>query len=586
MAARPKNMSMITVNGEKYWPTPHELDPGVPEDMVWHQYPYNSLWLSDPNWYDSLGQDAIAQRRIWAIPSEPDQVKAFEQLLVDMPDRALDMMFAAAVKGRPHVIRFLLEQGVKATPNKTEGDDETLVPFHAAAGNGHLDCVKIFIEEVGLSANTFDDLGGTAIMRASWKAQSPEVVRYLLEKGADITVRQKPHPGGEPGTSVFEFAAGGGNVECAKAILAKAQELGLNTSTLATPVALEAAAGTPNDEALGMLDLVLQVGGYPRQNSDGDWEGDIASLTDSKKDALETAFARASRQGQWSTLKPLFAYIDSREEDGSYHWKALRPETIESLLGGILSAVERDDEDHQAAFTYLHDIALSPESRLTTASLQEIRNSLLGDVFFHACEHGSHNMARFLSSQHEIDVNHLSRNVEPLFSSSLYTAAGSGHDKVVESLFSEQGGSLNIHKGTGKFINGPTPLWITVWNGHVSTVELLLCHGGPVEFIDEALTRGANSGRVIATAKKAFRSPVNLISEDVWTREHGALGETEITGLVWDDEGNQIHYVVLNADIAVLQQWDRIQLRKSDDELKSMEKDGRELKERPIASAQ
>lgn len=164
----PEIFSMITINGEEYMPTPHELNPEFAEDMVWTSFPYNSLFLSDPEWYDAQGQDQITQRRIWGVRSESAQIDQFRQLIHERPERALDMMFAAAAKGKPHVVRFLLEQGVKASAKGTDGDDMTLVPLHAAAYQGRFECVEILLEEGKLDVNTKDDMGGTALMRACW----------------------------------------------------------------------------------------------------------------------------------------------------------------------------------------------------------------------------------------------------------------------------------------------------------------------------------------------------------------------------------------------------------------------------------
>ncbi|KAF2184005.1 ankyrin [Zopfia rhizophila CBS 207.26] len=74
-------------------------------------------------------------------------------------------MFKAAVKGNTRVIEWLLEQGVD--PVKLTYD-ETLVPLHAAAYNGKLDCAKVLVEQAGMDVNSKDDIGGTPLIRAAW----------------------------------------------------------------------------------------------------------------------------------------------------------------------------------------------------------------------------------------------------------------------------------------------------------------------------------------------------------------------------------------------------------------------------------
>ncbi|KAI6081385.1 ankyrin repeat-containing domain protein [Hypoxylon rubiginosum] len=247
-------LGKITINGEEYLPTPHEVDPSEPEDKVWRTFPPNETYLSDPEWYDGLGQDPIVRRRIWAIPTEAGQIEQFRKLLTERPDRALDLMFAAAVKGKPYVLRFLLGKGVRATASEEAGDDLTLVPLHAAAAQGHLECVQILVEEAGLDVSTKDDLGGTPLMRACW-CEHPDIARYLLERGADITARQSHFPGGDKGAqpSAFEWGCASGNVACCDLLLRHAKERDIEAAELCTPLACVTAADKPNADEFKAL---------------------------------------------------------------------------------------------------------------------------------------------------------------------------------------------------------------------------------------------------------------------------------------------------------------------------------------------
>lgn len=585
MAPFPGGVSKVTINGEEYLPRPHEVNPELPEDMVWTQFPPNDLWLSDMDWYDAIGQDMITQRRIWAIPDEVGQVEAFRQLLSEFPNHALVMMFAVAAKGKPHILRFLLQQGVKATANEADGDDGSLVPLHAAAANGNLECVKVLIEEANLLPDTLDDLGGTPLMRACWK-KHPEIVEYLLTKGADIMIRQTADPEvDEQGTNAFEFAVGGGCIDCAKSLIKRAEQLNLNTSALATRTALAVAAALDDDDALEMLGFVLKLGNYPLAKPDGTWEGDISSLTDSRKNDLEDAFALAVRNGQIKSSRALFAYIASSKGDGSFNWDCLKEETTNALRVGIVILAGNNSQDSRDAFATLSDILLDQSSRFTTPELQVLKSQIVGDAFFWACHHGCLDMVRYISSRYEqIDVNYLSRGAKPHFCSSLYIAAGNGHDHVVEYLFNEHGGRPAIHLGNGMFANGPTALWTAVWGGHASTAELLLHYGGPVVHIDDALKASSTPMRVIVTATKAFRAPVKLVSWAAWTEEHATFDREKTTGKVYDAENNEASFVVLTIEKDGLELLNRIELRECDDQLRLIEKDGRELKPPPERS--
>lgn len=577
MMSRPTNLSKITINGEEYWPTPHEVNPNIPEDQVWTQYPPHELYLSDTEWYDAIGQDLIAQRRIWAIPSESGQVAAFEKLLADVPHRALDMMWAAALKGRPHVIRFLLGRGVRPMPVEANGDDVTLVPFHVAAAQGHLDCVKIFVEEARLPPDTLDDLGGTPLMRACFKSQ-PEVVRYLLSKGADLTVRQTASPDDSPGTSVFEFAAGGNSLACVKALLYRAQELEIEPYSLATPLALEAAAQSEEPE---MLDLMLELGKYPAVNRQGSDEQEDITLTDSMKEAIESAFLRALKAERWDSLKSLRPYIYSRSPEGSYNWTHLKDETLDALWNGILAAVENDGEGNQALLIFLGDILLQKNSRLLSPKFRERRSENIGDAFFWACRFGSVAMLRILSEKYEkVDVNYLSHRVAPLMSSGLYIAAGSGENEVVDYLFLEHGGLPNLHLGHGKFANGTTPLWVAIWNGRPETSKKLLGRRGPVSELDDSIRTATEFPvTVVMTATMDYRAPVRLYLQDRWNKLFGETnGTMEDKGRIQDANENHMSYLAMTLEKEDMEWWDKIELRKSDEELLAMETNGRECK--------
>ena len=341
-AIPPKDISMITINGEEYMPRPHEVDPTISEDMVWTQFPPSSCFISDPGYYDAMGQDLIVQRRIWAIPTESGQVDQFRQLLHERPGRALNMMFAAAAKGKLPVVRFLLDQGVKATANEAEGDDPSLVPLHAAAYQGRLECVKILMEEGKLRPDVLDDLRGTPLMRACW-GKHPEIVEYLLDAGADLSVRQIPPSEHDPGTNAFEFAAGSGCVQCARLLINHAEQLGIDTPKLVTSMSVAAAA---QSDDLDMLAFVLELGGYPRQDCHGNREGAISLLTDDMKEAIERAFQQTLRQGRCKALKTLFAYIDSRRDNGEYYWTYLKDETVNLLVEAFWQFARHDDEEH------------------------------------------------------------------------------------------------------------------------------------------------------------------------------------------------------------------------------------------------
>jgi ankyrin repeat protein len=582
----PEQFSMITINGEEYMPTPHEFNPELPKDMVWMGFERNSLFLSDPEWYDPLGQDLITQRRIWGVPSESGQLEQFRKLLHDHPKRALDMMFAAAVKGKAHVMRFLLEQGVRGTANKADGDDMSLVPLHAAAFQGHLECVKILMEEGKVDPNTKDELGGSPLMRAC-AGDHPDIAEYLLAAGADMRMIQTAHlsakyriiPDNEPATDALVFAAGSEALQCVKLLVKHAEEIGLNTTNLVTPLVLAVAAHT---NSLEILDFLLETGGYYQAKHDNQSENNISILTEPMKDAIEYSLLQCLSRSRYKSLKVLFTFFESRTEQGDYQWTSLKDKTLDTLDEALWQLASHNDDEHKEVFTFISDTVLAPNSHLTNPATQEKKETALHDALVRAAQHGHLEMMKLIESKHtNLNVNKLAHYNGAEYTTPLFMAAGLGHIHIIEHLFSTHGDQLNIHLGAGEFANGPTALWSAVSNGHVETVKLLLQKdGGPLESM-EPLARPTDVGeeiRIIVAATKDFRSSVRLLSETTWINEHGAVNEASLKGTVTEKSGMQTKYVVLDLKAGELAAWDSLQLRTSDGELLSIETKGRPLK--------
>ncbi|KAK6219302.1 hypothetical protein LQW54_002290 [Pestalotiopsis sp. IQ-011] len=132
-------------------------------------------------------------------------------------------------------------------------------------------------------------------------------------------------------------------------------------------------------------------------------------------------------------------------------------------------------------------------------------------------------MLRILSQKYEkVDVNYLSHRVAPLILSGLYIAAGS--------------------------------------DGRTKTAAEF-----PIS--------------VVMTATMDYRAPVKLYSEEKWRELYRKTdGTMEDKGRIKDAEENHMSYLVLNLEKEDMEWWDKIELRKSDEELLAMETNGRECK--------
>ena len=90
----------------------------------------------------------------------------------------------ATLNGKSEVVRFLLEKGADATLRDKHGR----TPLHFAAQYGHEVLCATLLEAQGVDVNAKDNDEWTPLHLASLKGNA-EVVRFLLEKGADATLR-------------------------------------------------------------------------------------------------------------------------------------------------------------------------------------------------------------------------------------------------------------------------------------------------------------------------------------------------------------------------------------------------------------
>lgn len=104
----------------------------------------------------------------------------------------------AASYGKVDALRFLYEKGAKVNlGRKTKEDQERLRKGGAtalmdAAQNGHLEVVKVLLDEMGADIKARDNMGRNALIRAFRNSDNSKVeiiTRLLLDYGADVNVR-------------------------------------------------------------------------------------------------------------------------------------------------------------------------------------------------------------------------------------------------------------------------------------------------------------------------------------------------------------------------------------------------------------
>lgn len=568
----------IEINGEQYMPRPHEVNPELySEDMEWTQFPFNDNYLEDTEWYNALGEDQIQHRRIWAVPTEQGQTEQILQLFREFPSRGLDIMFQAAVKGKPQAIRALLREGVN--PIDIEKRDRFgTVPFHAAAFQGNIECVKVFIEEAHLDVNTVDDAGGTPLMRASVGGRA-DIVRYLLAHDADIFMRETR----EHAFHAVEYALFSGNLDCVNALL---QHAGGRAHEFFDSRVVEVAAASDSVE---VVDFILKGAEYPIPTAEATTE-EVLRLSDQQKEALETAFARAAEQGCFQVVPLLLSYLKSLSTEGVPNFNALRDSTYDSIAVGFLHAAETGGVASIAALEQLFHLSFSAEPRFTSDAVQQNRNDITHAAFILASEKGHLDVMKALLELYpELNVNYVTLRAELKLSTALYKATANRQTDMMEWLFDTFGSKLDIHMGSGKFINGPTPLAATVMERRTEAMKLLLRRGGgPVDDIEADIRpqKGQTATQAVLIASKARRIPVRMISLESFKKEI-EREHVDNFGSLQDKSGEQVYWAIMELGEDDLAWWDDMKPRDNDEALlerEALKPNGerwRELKPKP-----
>jgi ankyrin repeat protein len=458
------------------------------------------------------------------------------------------MMFAAAVKGNAPIIRVLLQAGVKGHPEADTGDDMFRVPLHAAAANNNLECLQVLLEGGGVDVNAVDDLGGTALMRASWRSH-PTIVKFLLEeKNADPTIRQTSD------VNALEFAAGAGSLEITKMLLdhplagvagdqKKMKETGTTKAVAVTLLALAADADSGNVQIVRFL---LERGGYPSVDEDGNRLGE--RLSPERKKALQEAVERAASKPNIGVLELLLPFLTDEPFPEQVQMLNLSQGLIEAFINRMFSAVSKDDIE---GFEFNWNIIF----KNLHLDLQNEKQQITNELLHRAAQHGSLSCTKLLLREHNADVNFLDQR----FTTPIYVAAAGNHVSLVKYMLGIQGENINLHEANGIWANGPTALGIAVENANTEVVKLLLRHGGPVERnlahteLDE-LGDGEEDRHFQVVVRNGYRFPVTLR----WVGRGEAEEERE--GI----EEKSLAFDVARSDLDWLR---KVQIRQTDNEL-------------------
>jgi len=529
----------------------------------------HAFWMDDYEYYDQLGRDPLQMRRIWGIADPEVRAEAVRVVLEDYPKmmHRRDMLFQATLRGDEAIVRALVEAGVRVHPDfkkaqedeaKEAGEDGELpdkedasnVPSHVAASHGHVGCLKIFIES-GVDVDTRDDIGRTAFNAA---AESNEVaaMEYLLEQGADPASRSDDTPFARKvrstfaGSNALEMTANHANVEMLTRILdAPGVEV--------TPLAIKSAAVGRYE---GLKLLLERAGLYPFEDKNGK---QMDSLPEKWKQAIYDSTTLAFQRSDLASIKLLLSYQYPTDDSGEVVFSPVPEDLHISITYGAYNAVQLDYPDK---LEWLYDLGVKEHDSMSLDPIPEGQHLNIQHLFDDAAKHGSIKCARLLIEEYGASP-HKYRHPPCIFP--LYMAACD--DKAEMMRFLLETHNVDIHAGNGRYAAGPTALWAAIAHKSFKGIKLLLQHGGPLNTIDAEIRTISSPLNMILVAQPDGR--VDFLTEDNAT--------PYIETCRQDLSNPNSPYVRIKLTLEDKTWLEKLQIRKSDEELREHGEGAREL---------
>ena len=337
-------------------------------------------------------------------------------------DRFVQLLYRAAVRGYPKLVRSLVEAGVnvegESAYGKTLGFKQHMgrTPLHSAAANGQLETVKALIE-LGADKNVKDIEDQTSLHLAAANGHT-EVAVALFKAGADIGAIEREH-----GQTPLHLAAANGHTETVKALI------------------------------------------------------DAGADKNAKNSYGSTLLHFAASRGHMSTVSALMdmkADVDAKNNLGCtpLHYAAMegREEVVQALIDAGVDKNAKSDVDH----TPLHYAAMWGREEVVQALIDAgaDKNAMAVDgktPLFVAIDKGQWSAAfELIESGVDVNIANIDGNTP------LCVAAEKGYTRICEELIAA-GADVNA-----KNDEGITPLYFASSRGHKDIVEKLLAKGADV----------------------------------------------------------------------------------------------------------
>ncbi len=400
----------------------------------------------------------------------------------------------AAKGGNTELIRLLLSRDADTYAEDNRNQKK---PIHYAVKNGHLEAVKLFLEdETMIEAD--NEHSWTPLMYAAYEGHT-DLVKYLLSKKAKLNARTFD------GMTALHLAADKGHLDVVKLLIEKGAKPDTINARKNTPLHFACMRAHPEVAA-----FLLEKGANPN----------AADLNGS------TALHAVAEGGSVETLKVLLKY---KPEINSKRYMGMTPLLIASGkgYGEMVSLLLEHKADVKAQnwyrYTALHFACQSKSHEIVELLLNHnvdfsAQNLWKYTALHFACQAGHLKTAELLI-ENGLDVNHRTRDSQyPVL-----LAAQNGHTDVVKLLI-EKGANVNV---TNKL--KMTPLHLASMYFHKETAKLLIEKGADVNAVSKFGHKPPDiSQDYMEIIEMNPKSPAELlVGEKLKAKIHYGSGSTE-----------------------------------------------------------